>query len=74
MESQHNLAKVIREVESGYEVDVTRRKRRVARIVPPEDDERVEMPDFAARAARIWGTSWDGAGTDELVDDARGER
>ncbi|MEW6752108.1 MAG: type II toxin-antitoxin system prevent-host-death family antitoxin [Candidatus Latescibacterota bacterium] len=74
MQSQHNLAQVVREVEAGYEVQITRRKRPVARLVPPEEDDRVEFPDFAARARRIWGGRWQGRSTDELVDEQRGAR
>jgi len=36
MESQHNLAQVVREVEAGYEVGITRRKTLVARMLPPK--------------------------------------
>jgi prevent-host-death family protein len=74
MESQHNLAQVVREVEAGYEVEITRRKKRVARMVPPEEDDRVEFPDFAARAGGIWGQGWRGRSSNELVDEQRGER
>lgn len=74
MESQHNLAQVLREVEAGYEVGITRRKKLVARVVPPEEDDRVEFPDFAARARRVWGEAWQGRSSDELVDEGRGER
>ena len=74
MESQHNLAQVVREVEAGYEVAITRRKKLVARLLPPEEDDRVEFPDFAARATRIWGEHWQGSSTDELLDEGRGQR
>lgn len=74
MESQHNLARVVREVEAGYEVRITRRKKLVARLVPPEEDDRVEFPDFAARARRVWGERWHGSSSDALLDEGRGER
>lgn len=74
MQSQHNLAQVLREVEAGYEVGITRRKQLVARVVPPEDDDRVAFPDFAARARGVWGDGWQGHSSDELVDQGRGER
>ena len=35
---------------------------------------RVEFPDFAARARRIWGEAWQGRSSDGLVDEGRGER
>ncbi len=74
MESQHNLAQVVREVEAGYEVGITRRKTLVARMLPPEEDDHVEFPDFAARARAIWGETWQGRSSQELVDEGRGER
>ncbi|CAN5447970.1 hypothetical protein BH20VER3_BH20VER3_22060 [soil metagenome] len=39
METQHNLSKVLREVEAGHEVQITRRKKVVARLLPPLDSE-----------------------------------
>lgn len=74
MESQHNLAQVVRDVEAGYEVQITRRKVAVARMLPAEEDDRVEFPDFAARAHSIWGDSWQGSSSQELVDESRGNR
>ncbi len=74
METQHNLSRVLREVESGHEVAITRRKKVVARLVPPSAKGKVRFPDFAARAREIWGSPWKGAGTDELLDESRGER
>ena len=74
MQSQHNLAQVIRDVEAGYEVSITRRRKPVARVVAPEEDDRVSLPDFGARAGAIWGDTWRGAGSDELLHDSRGER
>ena len=74
MQSQHNLAQVIRDVEAGYEVSITRRRKPVARVMAPEDDGRVALPDFAARARAIWGDTRRGAGSDELLHDSRGER
>lgn len=74
MQSQHNLAQVVREVEAGYEVGITRRKTLVARMLAPEEDDRVEFPDFAARARKIWGTGWQGSSSQDLVDEGRGDR
>jgi antitoxin (DNA-binding transcriptional repressor) of toxin-antitoxin stability system len=34
METQHNLSKVLREAEAGQEVQITRRKKVVARLLP----------------------------------------
>ena len=74
MEAQHNLAKWLREVEAGRELTITRRKKVVARLSPPESDEPVAFPDFKARAKRTWGQSWTGSGSGELLDESRGER
>jgi antitoxin (DNA-binding transcriptional repressor) of toxin-antitoxin stability system len=74
MESQHNLAQVVRDVEAGYDVGITRRKKLVARLLPPEEDERVALPDFAARARDVWGDTWRGLSSEQLVDESRGER
>lgn len=53
METQHNLSKVLREVEAGHEVQITRRKKVVARLLPPSDCEAVEFPDFTGRARLV---------------------
>jgi antitoxin (DNA-binding transcriptional repressor) of toxin-antitoxin stability system len=74
MATQHNLSKVLREVSAGYEVGITRRKELVAKLVPANDDSMDRFPDFSVRAQRLWGGSWQGSTTDELVDATRGER
>ncbi len=74
MAAQHNLAQVVREVEAGYEVEITRRGKVVARLLPPKRADAVVFPDFAARARRAWGGAWKGASTNELLDESRGER
>jgi antitoxin (DNA-binding transcriptional repressor) of toxin-antitoxin stability system len=74
MEAQHNLARVLREVEAGNVVGITRRKKLVARLMPPEKEAPVGFPDFEGRAREIWGEEWTGSGTDELLDETRGDR
>jgi antitoxin (DNA-binding transcriptional repressor) of toxin-antitoxin stability system len=74
MEVQHHLSRVLREVEAGHEVGITRRKRLVARLLPPEREPPVEFPDFAARAREVWGDEWPGSSSDELLDETRGSR
>jgi prevent-host-death family protein len=74
MEAQHHLSRVLREVAAGHEVGITRRKKLVARLVPPEDEPEVEWPDFVTRAAEVWGDGWRGASSDDLLDEGRGER
>jgi len=72
METQHNLSRVLAFVESGHPVGIKRRNRLVARIIPAEDPN--VLPDFVARAQRIWGGKWKGASSAALLDEARGER
>jgi antitoxin (DNA-binding transcriptional repressor) of toxin-antitoxin stability system len=74
METQHNLSKVLREVEAGQEVQITRRKKVVARLLPPLKSEEIRFPDFAARARRTWGGRWKGASSDKLLDESRGDQ
>ena len=73
METQHNLARVLREADRAGGVTITRRKKPVARIVPIRD-ERPTFPDFAARARKTWLGGWRGASSEELLDASRGER
>jgi prevent-host-death family protein len=74
METQHNLARVLREVEAGHEVGITRRNKLVARLLPPADSVEVDLPDFVERAREAWGDGWTGSSSDELLDETRGER
>jgi antitoxin (DNA-binding transcriptional repressor) of toxin-antitoxin stability system len=70
---QHNWAEVLSWVERGEEVRVLRRKKVVARLVPPHP-EAPRAPDFLARARSIWGAKPKGARPSELVSQLRGER
>ena len=74
MEAQHNLAKVLRAVEEGQRMIITRRRKKVAEIVPLEAEGPLRMPDFARRASDIWGEQWQGASSDHLLDESRGDR
>jgi prevent-host-death family protein len=74
METQHNLSRVLREVEAGHEVLITRRKKVVARLLPPLDPKIVRFPDFEGRARGLWGENWTGSPSDNLLDDSRGDR
>ena len=74
METQHNLARVLREVEAGREVGITRRNQLVARLVPPAAPVEIELPDFAGHARAVWGDEWVGSSSDALLDESRGER
>lgn len=75
MEAQHNLSKVLKQVEEGASVYITRRGKVVARLEGPPEDTPVSFPDFALRARKTWGgTKWKGSGTDELLDSTRGDQ
>jgi len=70
---QHNLAEVLSWVERGEEVLVYRRKKLVARLLPPVP-ERAETPDFVARARGVWGDEPRGERLSEIASHARGDR
>lgn len=72
-EIQHNLAEVLSWVENGEEVRVVRRKKVVARLLPPEPAA-VPTPDFLGRAQAIWGKKPRGKKLSEIVSEGRGER
>ena len=70
---QHNLSEVLSWVEGGEEVEVLRRNKVVARLVPAAP-RRTEMPDFVGRARAVWGEKPRGAALSEISSEARGER
>lgn len=74
MEAQHNLAVLLREVESGRKLTITRRRKPVAVLAPVPVGVPVVFPDFAARARRTWRGAWRGASAQDLVEESRGER
>lgn len=74
MEAQHNLAKLLREVERGNDLIITRHKKMVAQISRPKSPGPVVFPDFKERAKRTWKTPWSGMSSDELLNGSRGER
>ena len=74
METQHNLAQVLREVEAGYEVGITRRRKLVARILPVDGSQQPAFPDFAARAEEVWGKTLAITTSDQLLNESRGDR
>ena len=74
VETQHNLARVLREVEAGYEVGITRRRKLVARILPVGESPETSFPDFASRGQKVWGKSQAPTSSDQLLDESRGGR
>jgi len=72
---QSHLSEVLRRVEDGQEILITRRSRVIARLVPAQDSiRRVSLPDFTERSRRIWGTRTRGKTVSRLIIDERKER
>jgi prevent-host-death family protein len=72
---QHHLSKVLAWVEKGEEVQITRRNRTIAKIVPADaPTRRVALPAFAERARKIWGQTPTGESLSQIVLDDRKER
>jgi antitoxin (DNA-binding transcriptional repressor) of toxin-antitoxin stability system len=51
---RYNFPRVERLLADGESVEITKRRRVVARLVPVED-KKPPIPDFGARAAKIFG-------------------
>jgi antitoxin (DNA-binding transcriptional repressor) of toxin-antitoxin stability system len=74
-EAQHNLAKILKSVESGETVEIVLLKIPVARLSPVTvlEQNSVDWSDHAEGLSAIWGGRQVG-GLDETLDDLRGER
>lgn len=74
-EVQHHCGKVLAWVEKGEEVQITRRSKTVARLVPstPSALPPAPLPDFAGRARTIWGAKPKGLSLSKAILAARGE-
>ncbi len=71
-EAQHHLSRILKYVDQGEEVLLTRRNQVVARIVPPRNDN-PELPDFTRRAREIFKEG-NGVPLSEVVESDRDER
>ena len=72
---QHHLSKVLAWVEKGEEVQITRRNKTVAKIVPAKArGTRIPLPAFGARARQIWGEIPIGKSLSQTVVNDRKER
>jgi prevent-host-death family protein len=72
---QHHLSEVLRWVEDGQEVRITRRGRVVAKIVPAnEKRQAVRWPDFMGRSTEIWGNRFRGKPVSRIIIEDRKER
>ena len=67
------MSKVLKYVEQGEEVLITRRKSVVAKIVPPDIVERAELPRFFERAQKNFGKI-KGKSPSEIILEDREER
>jgi prevent-host-death family protein len=74
-EVQHNLAAVLRRVEDGEEISISRHKEVVARLLPPlRISIRVAHPDYVARAKQVWGSKPRGKSLSTAILSDREER
>lgn len=70
---QHNLREVLSWVDGGEEVEVVRRGKVVARLLPATP-KNATPTDFVGRARAIWTEEPAGAPLSALVAEARGDR
>ena len=52
---RYNFAAVENLLQAGEEVQITRRKRIIARLLPPAETGKTKRPDFLARLRSIYG-------------------
>jgi prevent-host-death family protein len=73
-ELQQNLKRVMERVERGHTIEVTRRRRPVARLTPASAATPRPWPDLDARAKSVFGDRVIAPGGSEAVIEGRGER
>jgi antitoxin (DNA-binding transcriptional repressor) of toxin-antitoxin stability system len=69
---RYNFAAVENLLQAGEEVQITRRERVVARLLPAGDAEIGKRPDFLGRLGRIYGTKSLAVSGAELLSGERG--
>ena len=52
---RYQFKKIERLLRQGEEIQITKRRRVIARLVPETSEEHIEMPDFLARLRKIYG-------------------
>jgi antitoxin (DNA-binding transcriptional repressor) of toxin-antitoxin stability system len=52
---RYRFSEVERLLREGEEIEITKRKRVIARLVPPKSVRRPKRPDFLARLKKIYG-------------------
>jgi prevent-host-death family protein len=74
-ELQQNLKRILARVERGQVIEVTRRRRPVARLAPVRSTAPISpWPDLEARAHAVFGDRILTPGASELLAESRGER
>ncbi len=78
-EVQHNLAAYLRKVEHGEEIEIRRRNKVVARLIPSGDAahaaRKVDWAEVGERRERLWGGKLTpGKPASEIVYESRGDR
>jgi prevent-host-death family protein len=74
-ELQQNLKRVLARVERGETVEVTRRRRPIARLAPAKASRPLsDWPDLQARTRAVFGDRVVSPGGADIVVDGRGER
>jgi prevent-host-death family protein len=73
-ELQQNLKKVMGRVERGETVEVTRRRRPIARLAPVRPAPAEAWPDLEARTRAVFGDRVLRPGASAIVIDHRGDR
>ena len=72
---QHHLSEVLRWIERGQEVNITRRNRIVARMIPAGHGRSpVEWPNFLERAQMTWGKRPQGKPLSRIIIEERADR
>lgn len=73
-ELQHHLSRVMRWVDLGEQVRITRRNRVVARLVPDtQPPKQIQWPDFVARAKKTFKKT-KGKPLSQIVMESRSQR
>ncbi len=76
-EAQHNLGRILLEVEAGATIQITRRKTPLARLIPEPSGSRSHAGvDWSGHAGRLIKrrSSAAAGSTDTVLDDLRGDR
>jgi len=74
-ELQQNLKRIMARVERGQVIEVTRRRRPVARLGPVRATAPLSpWPDLEARARAVFGRRLVSPGASAIVSESRGER